>query len=800
MSLSSCSALGYSYSESFCLKIRVYEEQDNFTANKNWIVGAFFLGIVLGAGLVLLLAKPFLNAWKKKKRQDEEELLGTAVESKIKKKISMVSEKKQELAHENKEGKGGFGASRFRRKIKDLKSGNSEGVATKGDVDPSVARGMVDVMLQATSNGAEVEMADQDMAAIVAMENSMEEEKEVLMLRILAMLMKMKVERREMTKNYHINFTRKMEEDLKDLNKMIDREKEEAEEKLRNDPKLSKDVQALETEMQKLQTDSNTKRAKLHRDFKDKIRLDLLRSSGMSEAEVNNLMAQLMNEMSAVEEKLGLEQARQRRALEQRLARRRQAMEFRESEDEEAQKSIDKRVEIYDDILSSNLPDISKLEGQRDEIKTSFENDLLEIQKYHAKELDGLMLEKSDALQNLRLTSFYNLSKNQEKEKAFLMQTADKATNIQDFVKLYHDLIVKHHMEQETLGSDLDQNEVQEMYKLKQGIAKEEAVAMDKATERQTEKLENVANVMASDADKIIRLHKAQMADYNAKRQRERQAIMVQLQEKLKQRLAAADEAEARDQKEQELLKKEQMETMARVLSTNMELDEDAKKRVLREHEQNMQALSNQLLRSKLRQQKSLEIKLNQRKARLADLRMQQKQIKESRQKEKKDLEQKLEAEIMKEEVAFEESRQEAVAELRRQLAKETEVALKLQDEEIGLLIGRLQVGQARRKAILEKQDATLKELQERLEQKITTGKALPGTMTNQIIQEHYNHVSHLNQQMQKRRAMQQKAIMEKLQFKRNELEEQIETQLEKDAQEEYTERQKKGAKTECWS
>ncbi|GFS14885.1 trichohyalin-like [Elysia marginata] len=66
--------------------------------------------------------------------------------------------------------------------------------------------------------------------------------------------------------------------------------------------------------------------------------------------------------------------------------------------------------------------------------------------------------------------------------------------------------------------------------------------------------------------------------------------------------------------------------------------------------------------------------------------------------------------------------------------------------------------------------------------------------MTNQIIQEHYNHVSHLNQQMQKRRAVQQKAIMDKLQFKRNELEEQIETQLERDAQEEYTERQKKGA------
>ena len=59
------------------------------------------------------------------------------------------------------------------------------------------------------------------------------------------------------------------------------------------------------------------------------------------------------------------------------------------------------------------------------------------------------------------------------------------------------------------------------------------------------------------------------------RRQRERQAVMVQLQEKLKQRLVAADEAEARDQKEQEVLKQEQMATMARVLSTNMELDDE---------------------------------------------------------------------------------------------------------------------------------------------------------------------------------------------------------------------------------
>lgn len=50
-------------------------------------------------------------------------------------------------------------------------------------------------------------------------------------------------------------------------------------------------------------------------------------------------------------------------------------------------------------------------------------------------------------------------------------------------------------------------------------------------------------------------------------------------------------------------------------------------------------------------------------------------------------------AQIAAEEAKFEEARQAAVSELRRQLAAETEEALRVQDQEIGLLIGRLQVG-----------------------------------------------------------------------------------------------------------
>lgn len=50
------------------------------------------------------------------------------------------------------------------------------------------------------------------------------------MLKTLASLLKKKEEKKRVSPNFVFNFTRKTEESMKDLTKMIEREKEEAEE------------------------------------------------------------------------------------------------------------------------------------------------------------------------------------------------------------------------------------------------------------------------------------------------------------------------------------------------------------------------------------------------------------------------------------------------------------------------------------------------------------------------------------------------------------------------------------------
>ena len=58
-------------------------------------------------------------------------------------------------------------------------------------------------------------------------------------------------------------------------------------------------------------------------------------------------------------------------------------------------------------------------------------------------------------------------------------------------------------------------------------------------------------------------------------------------------------------------------------------------------------------------------------------------------------------------------------------------------------------VGQARRKAILERQDVTLKKLQDELEKKVAGGDSVSSNVTDQILQQHYNQVTNLNEKIQ---------------------------------------------------
>ena len=63
---------------------------------------------------------------------------------------------------------------------------------------------------------------------------------------------------------------------------------------------------------------------------------------------------------------------------------------------------------------------------------------------------------------------------------------------------------------------------------------------------------------------------------------------------------------------------------------------------------------------------------------------------------------------------------EQALAAMKKSLEEETQQALDAQEQQISQLIGQLEVGQARRKNILQKQDKLISELENQLSNKVS--------------------------------------------------------------------------------
>ncbi|XP_041369579.1 trichohyalin-like [Gigantopelta aegis] len=775
-----------------CLPVTIDVYQSSFTPDPNWIAGAFFLGLILGILFAALCVKLCLKDWEKKKRQDMEEAMiaGGTLDAVVTPGYD-GTEKIIEGKHKVRKK-----SSRFSRKSARLRD-EDESLADV-QVDSALSRGMVDILVQTTSAGSNGEMVDQDMDFIISMEKDLQEEKETLMVTTLDNLLRKQVDKKNISEQFYQIFMKKTKEDVNDLRNIVDREKEEAEEKLRNDPKLSKDPEKLESELQKLQTLGNNKLAKLQREQREKIRQDLIRTSGMSEAEAQALIDKLMKNMAALEEKLGSEQARRRRNLEERLARRRQMVEYKKLLEDAENEEVKNRVVTLDQLLTQQVGEGKVTEKNKEEILHKF---IIHIKHYKQKTKENYTKERESMLEKLRqrrLKRMQKLLDKQAKERAMHQQLATRGTSTGDFVKDYHDLLVRQHVELEEVSTELDQSEVQEMDKLMKDHQEQLKSGLNEEDKTFIPEIQSQTNLNEREVEHIMALHHKHIQALDVRKENEKQAMLNKLQDRLKQRLQAIEVREQQEAVEMETLVEQQTSVLNKVLESNMELTDDAKERVLQEHQRNMHALSNQLQNSKMRQQKSLEIKLNQRRARLEELRQKQEEIKltklVSSQKEQEKQEQQLAAQIAAEEEKLEHARQTALAEQRKLLALETEEALRLQDVEIGKLIGRLQVGQARRKAILQKQDKTLKELQDQLEKKMTEGVSLPKSYTDQLIQQHYNQVTNLSEQIQNNRERQERVLADKIQAKKFKREREIEHVIEEEVKEQYQSQAQRGA------
>ncbi|XP_021366920.1 trichohyalin-like isoform X2 [Mizuhopecten yessoensis] len=754
-----------------CVPVKLEYESSELTVNEPWIFGAFFLGLIFGIVVTALLVPCCLRSLAKKqlwrrKAQDEEEL---------------VEEKAVHVRNDNSDVIYAYNV-RDKPTSKKLKFGKKKGrkgkrgedneteeeeIGADPDVekpplDPALCHGIGDILVKDTIEGAEAEMSKQDVDKVDRVTRDLRREKDDMFLKQLKMqLRRMKVG--DVSLSEIVN---NVMEDLVSKARMYKDEKQEVEDETRQQMSKDKNTEAVQTEVDKLDSQLEQKLVKLHEDERDFIRQELSKRTDLKEDEIEALMAALLKDMANLEKKLGHEFQRQNRGLEERLAKRRQILEFRKLQDQQFKEELKDNVEIMEETVKDMVNNKDMSGKQATQLINQYMLDLQKIHSKQEKEANRHLEDLAEKLRAKRLRRMNQIQNKHERERAVQKEKLERGGDTGDMSKGFHDLLQKQRSEMEVTETEIDQQELQEIDNLKQKLSSDQATQVNNRTEKIQKELEGFGQD-SHKAEKIIDLHKARMQQLNEKRMDERNKMAAKLRERWERKMLKLDEQEQQSFVEKESMNEQQNQTVNRVLSTSVELTDEAKKKIIREHQHNMEVLNNQLDKSKVRQQRNIEYRLNERRAKTAALRKQKEDAMANKAKASKEemekLEKQLEEEIALEEQNIQKAREAALLQLRQQLAKETEEALAQGEVDLSVLIGRMEVGSARRQLVLQKQDTMLQSLQDQLENKLAKG-GVQMSGADQIIQQHNNQVDHLNQQLQASREDQEYNIREKIQ------------------------------------
>lgn len=771
--------------DDICVPVTVTYETESFQINKGWIGGAFALGLVFGIVVTALCVPVCIRDYFKKRKQDQEELEVNRRKDRTKgDTVKLIDDYDDEdvtvvddgVKNRKKGGKGKSKGLMGKLGLDDDNQTEKQGKEVK--IDKSFQTGMGGILVKFSSEEAEFEIAKQDVDRVDHIAKDLGKEKESMFLAMLRMkLKKFKIDDPVLSRL--VNFVM---EDIQNKKKVIEDEQLETEAELR--VVHSKDQQTLDNELDNLNIISQQKQERVLVEAREKIKQDLRRHTKLTDAEIESLMESLLKDMSKLEEKLNQERLRQQRNLEERLAKRKQIIEFRKIQDKQAEDLSKNSTDSYEEEITHLVQDGKMTEKQKKELLNEYMLDLKRLNRQHDKDSQRQQLELAQKLEQRRLRRIHQLNEKHEQERALLIHKVDKSTDSANFIESYHDLLQEQRAELESTEAELDQTELQQLDQIRQRINRDKVLSIEERSEKMNKAIGSVSSADPADVNRIIKIHKQRMLQYEDARIQEQNRMKAMLQAKWEQKMMHLEDEAQKSQQEKETLEEQQNTTVNRVLANSLELNEDAKNKIMQEHKHNMQVLNNQLQMSKLRQEKSMEAKLAKRRTKLSEIRQRREEEMLSKSKLNKEefdkLQKQLEDELAAEESKIAEDRQTAILEFRRKMAAETEALLAEQEKELGVLIGRLQIGAARRQALLMKQDTQLQSLQDQLEKKLTDGKVKVSAV-DQIIQQHRNQMEYVHDQIENKREHQIQVIQDRVQAKKLMKEQELQEQKEEE-------------------
>ncbi|CAH1782698.1 unnamed protein product [Owenia fusiformis] len=813
------------YSGDTCIEYYIEYRKSFWDADQLWLGVGFLLGLLIGAGLAVAITKLCMKDLRKKRMQDQEMAMmrarGIPMHQKnkaiydfendngktvVEVEVEASSEesdddtkKKKKRPKSKKRGK-----SALKKKVKkdpDADSTSVEDNHIEGSADS--AGGLAEALLQSNSDAANMILVGLDLEALMKLEGQLWQEKITTYIQTLKIQLNALFRDGKITESYYKNFMTKIESDLNLIAKICQSEKDEKEKELLDKKKLkgdkisSKEAEEIEIALANLHPQYVQKLNDEFRKFDEKIQTELTKDSGLSEKEINAIMAKLARDKARCEQVLGDERTRQAALLEERIAKRRHLAELTNINKQQNEAEVDVKLESQEDMVGDLIKDGKLMERQKDEIMEQYESDLRRIQETQEQNILTQQQSLAEKLKKHREAKQKKLEQKHLKEQATLKESVDKMVNTDDFITAYHGLIDQQRIEQDDLLGELDHREAEEIHRARKEEEQFRQEQFEKADEKLGELLESKAQLTEKEAASIMRRHQQHMEDYERNKKDEKKRMNALLQEKLAARAQKQEENQAMHDAQQQEIKQQQEVSIKKVLETQLELTDSAKDKIMAEHETNMTALNNQLSMSKLRQQKQLEQKLAARKAKLADLKQKQKetkqQSKEMNDKERDKIQKELEANIAEEEQKMNDENENAKIAFRNRINEETENALKAQEKQLMILIGKLQIGAVRRSNIIEHQEKILRTLEDKMASKVAEG-GVKGNKVDLLLEQHENQTEQLTEHLNTQKQRQEQILRERIEQKKLKREREVEVQLEEEAREDWEAQKRRGA------
>ncbi|PAA82291.1 hypothetical protein BOX15_Mlig021650g3 [Macrostomum lignano] len=513
---------------------------------------------------------------------------------------------------------------------------------------------------------------------------------------------------------------------------------------------------------------------------------DIRKQDGMDPKEADRLLAELREGQARLEKKIADQQRRAADQLAEKQALRRRRLAEQKAADSEVAYDLEPRLAARRKQLDELVADKRLGESQAQQAMANYRRELLKqkeaFEKSYLSQREALHQRLLEARRK-KLTEADAEAAQPQRSLAAKVDTGS-ITDPDSFLDEFERALAETSRFKNEATTELDDSECRQLDQLRRDLAKtkdDEEAKVDEAAIKQL-------GLAATDEElqRMLADHRHQTDRFRREKRAERKRQAMRLEEKLSERqarLAAAKEAE---EAELNSVKRNQEVVLRKALVYQVDLDENTRRQILEEHDRNMQAVTNNLHLSRHKQEASLEAKLAQRRAEADRLKKEAHDARLAIDDERRGDLDKLDAELNRKldenKKQLELERRNGLAQIRDEMARETESALRAQETHMSAVIGRLQTGRARRHAAITEQEKVLKELEIQLQDGLK-GRLRSGDVQglDQVLQSYNNQVAAMERQLDHERRHQDRQLTEELQRRKLDRRDRVQEEVDKE-------------------